>query len=43
MAKLMGSITLVTRVLTFDNVFYINAKGKQFYFSQALESYEDCF
>ena len=27
----------------FDNVFYINAKGKKFDFSQALENYEDCF
>ncbi|GAB1108669.1 hypothetical protein UXA55_12475 [Aeromonas caviae] len=27
----------------FDNVFYINAKGKRFDFSQALENYEDCF
>ncbi|QLH68082.1 hypothetical protein [Aeromonas veronii] len=27
----------------FDNVFYINAKGKKFDFSQALGYYEDCF
>ena len=27
----------------FDNVFYINAKGKKFDFSQALGNYEDCF
>lgn len=39
----MDGITLVTKVLTFDNVFYVNAKGKKFYFSQALENYEDCF
>lgn len=28
---------------SFDNVLYINTKGKKFYFSQALENYEDCF
>lgn len=27
----------------FDKVFYINAKGKKFYFSQALENYEGCY
>ncbi|WP_279488299.1 hypothetical protein [Aeromonas veronii] len=27
----------------FDNVFYINAKGKKFDFSQVLGNYEDCF
>ncbi|MFV3350535.1 hypothetical protein [Aeromonas veronii] len=41
--KVNGLYYLGYQGANFDKVFYINAKGKKFDFSQALESYEDCF
>lgn len=42
-SKINGRYHFGYQGANFDNVFYINTKGKRFNFSQALENYESCF